>query len=459
MTTPTDEATTRAYAEQLDRDDPLASYRDQFVIPDDTVIYLDGNSLGRLPKATQARVKEVLDEDWGGHLIRSWEDRWMHLPGQIGDLIGTGLLGAGPGEVIVGDSTTVALYKAMSALLDAQPDRRAIVIERDNFPTDRYLVESLAGRRELEIRWIEEAGPDGLQIADVTSLLDDDVAFLVLSQVDYRSAAITDLAGITAAAHDAGVLTLWDLCHSVGSIPIDLHRDSVDVAVGCTYKYLNGGPGSPSFTYVRADLQPRLSQPIWGWWGRTDMFDMAQGYQAAGRRQELALRHAEHAVAVRGRAERADGRGRGDRRDPREVGAADGPGRLAVRRLARPAGSGPRQPARPDATGLARDRDAPECAECGNRPDSRGRSSGFSSSRRNPSGNGPVDDEIRRRSRRIGAAPRPPGPLSGRNHPCILQGRALDATKRHRAGFPSALVVTLVTAPNPSSTGSTHAAP
>ena len=280
MTTPTDEATTRAYAEQLDRDDPLASYRDQFVIPDDTVIYLDGNSLGRLPKATQARIKEVLDEDWGGHLIRSWEDRWMHLPGQIGDLIGTGLLGAGPGEVIVGDSTTVALYKAMSALLDAQPDRRAIVIERDNFPTDRYLVESLAGRRELEIRWIEEAGPDGLQTADVTSLLDDDVAFLVLSQVDYRSAAITDLAGITAAAHDAGVLTLWDLCHSVGSIPIDLHRDGVDVAVGCTYKYLNGGPGSPSFTYVRADLQPRLSQPIWGWWGRTDMFDMAQGYKA-----------------------------------------------------------------------------------------------------------------------------------------------------------------------------------
>jgi len=273
------EATARAYAEELDRDDPLATYREQFVIPDDDVIYLDGNSLGRLPKATQARVKEVLDEDWGGHLIRSWEDRWMHLPSRIGDLIGTGLLGADPGEVIVGDSTTISLYKAMSALLDAQPRRRAVVIERDNFPTDRYLVESLARGRDLEVRWIEESGPDGLRASEVTRLLDEEVAFVVLSQVDYRSSAITDVATITAAAHEVGALTLWDLCHSVGSIPIDLHRDQVDVAVGCTYKYLNGGPGSPSFTYVRADLQPRLSQPIWGWWGRTDMFDMAQGYQ------------------------------------------------------------------------------------------------------------------------------------------------------------------------------------
>jgi kynureninase len=273
------EATSRAYAEELDRDDPLATYREQFVIPDDDVIYLDGNSLGRLPKATQARVKEVLDEDWGGHLIRSWEDRWMHLPSRIGDLIGTGLLGADPGEVIVGDSTTISLYKAMSALLDAQPGRRAVVIERDNFPTDRYLVESLAGGRDLEVRWIEESGPNGLSASEVTRLLDDEVAFVVLSQVDYRSSAITDVATITAAAHEVGVLTLWDLCHSVGSIPIDLHRDQVDVAVGCTYKYLNGGPGSPSFPYVRADLQPRLSQPIWGWWGRTDLFDMAQGYQ------------------------------------------------------------------------------------------------------------------------------------------------------------------------------------
>ena len=279
MTSDAAPATTRAYAEQLDRDDPLAAYRGEFVTPDDDVVYLDGNSLGRLPKATQARVRQVLDDDWGGHLIRSWEDRWIDLPSRIGDLIGTGLLGADPGETVVGDSTTVSLYKAMSALLDAQPDRRAVVIERDNFPTDRYLVESLARGRDLEVRWIDEAGPDGIGLDQVKPLLDGEVAFVVLSQVDYRSAAITDVAAITEATHEIGAFALWDLCHSVGSIPIDLHRDQVDVAIGCTYKYLNGGPGSPSFTYVRADLQPRLSQPIWGWWGRAEKFEMAQGYQ------------------------------------------------------------------------------------------------------------------------------------------------------------------------------------
>ncbi len=272
--------TTREYAEGLDRDDPLAAYRDEFVIPDDDVIYLDGNSLGRLPKATQARVKQVLDDDWGGHLIRSWEDRWLHLPTRIGDLIGVNLLGADPGEVIVGDSTTVSLFKAMSAILDANPGRRAVVIDRDNFPTDRYLVESLAGRRQLEVRWVDEVGPDGLTLAHLERQLDGDVALVVLDHIDYRSAAITDMRAITAAAHEVGATVLWDLCHSVGSIPIDLHRDEVDVAVGCTYKYLNGGPGSPSFTYVRSDLQPRLSQPIWGWWGRAEMFEMAQGYRA-----------------------------------------------------------------------------------------------------------------------------------------------------------------------------------
>ncbi len=272
--------TMREYAEELDRADPLAAYRADFVIPDEDVIYLDGNSLGRLPKATQARVKQVLDDDWGGHLIRSWEDRWMQLPTQIGDLIGTGLLGADPGEVIVGDSTTVSLYKAMSAILDAHPDRRVVIIDRDNFPTDRYLVESLAGRRHLEVRWIDEAGPEGITLEHVRPSLDTDVALVVLNQIDYRSAALTDMGAITAAVHDVGGTALWDLCHSVGSIPIDLHRDDVDVAVGCTYKYVNGGPGSPAFTYVRKDLQPQLSQPIWGWWGRAEMFEMAQGYQA-----------------------------------------------------------------------------------------------------------------------------------------------------------------------------------
>jgi kynureninase len=268
----------RFHAETLDKADPLAPYREQFVIDDDRLIYLDGNSLGRLTRAGRERVVSVLEDDWGRHLIRSWEDRWVELPSRIGDLIGTRLLGADTGEVVIGDTTTVALFKAMSALLDAQQERRAVVIERDNFPTDRYLVESLASQRGLEIRWIDEVGSDGVQLGDVTPLLDDQVAFVALSHVDYRSAAWLDMASITAAAHAVGALTLWDLCHSVGSVPVDLHRDDADVAVGCTYKYLNGGPGSPAFTYVRRDLQPRLRQPIWGWWGRRDMFDMAQGY-------------------------------------------------------------------------------------------------------------------------------------------------------------------------------------
>jgi kynureninase len=269
----------RSHAEALDAEDPLARYREDFVIDDDRLIYLDGNSLGRLTRAGRERVIKALEDDWGRHLIRSWTERWTELPFRIGDLIGTQLLGADPGEVTVGDSTTVSLYKAMSALLDAQPDRRAVVIERGNFPTDRYLVEGIAAQRQLDIRWIDETGPDGVRPEHVTALLDDQVALIVLSHVDYRSAAWLDMAAITTAAHDAGALTLWDVCHAVGAVPIDVHRDDVDVAVGCTYKYLNGGPGSPAFTYVRADLQARLRQPIWGWWGRQDTFDMAQGYE------------------------------------------------------------------------------------------------------------------------------------------------------------------------------------
>jgi kynureninase len=203
----------------------------------------------------------------------------MELPARVGDLIGVGLLGAAPGEVVVSDNTTVSLYKAISAALDARPDRRAIVIDRDDFPTDRYVVESLARQRDLDIRWIDERGPDGATADDLRVVMDESVAVAVLSQVDYRSAALVDMAGLTALAHGSGALTVWDLCHSVGSVPIDLHAAGADLAVGCTYKYLNAGPGGPAFTYVNTARQAELSQPIWGWWGRADMFDMAQGYQ------------------------------------------------------------------------------------------------------------------------------------------------------------------------------------
>ncbi|MGI8433337.1 MAG: kynureninase [Nocardioidaceae bacterium] len=269
----------RDEAAALDVSDPLAGYRDRFVIDDDALVYLDGNSLGRLPKASRERVRQVLEDDWGRNLIKSWEERWLDLPVRIGDLIASSLLGADAGEVIVNDSTTVALYKSISAALDARPGRRTVVIEEDNFPTDRYVVEALAQHRGLEVRWIPEAGPDGVTADALADALSGDVAVTVLSHVDYRSAAIVDMAALTQLAHQAGALTVWDLCHSVGAVPIDLHADGVDIAVGCTYKYLNGGPGAPSFTFVRRDFQPTLHHPIWGWWSRREMFEMAAGYE------------------------------------------------------------------------------------------------------------------------------------------------------------------------------------
>ena len=272
--------TERAASETLDEDDVLAEYRTEFVIDDEALIYFDGNSLGRLPKTTVGRIQEVLGVEWGSRLIRSWRESWMEMPTRIGDLIGIGLLGAAPGETVISDNTTVSLYKAISAALDARPDRRTVVIERDNFPTDRYIVESLARQRGLDIRWIDEGGPDGLTVDGVRDVLDDTVAVLVISQIDYRSAAILDMAGFTTVAHNVGALTVWDLCHSVGAIPIDVHEANVDIAVGCTYKYLNSGPGAPAFTFVNHARQSELAQPIWGWWGRADMFDMAQGYLA-----------------------------------------------------------------------------------------------------------------------------------------------------------------------------------
>ncbi|MBA3233583.1 MAG: kynureninase [Propionibacteriales bacterium] len=269
----------RSYAEALDRADALAVFRERFVIDDDVLVYLDGNSLGRLPRAARDRVIEVLDDDWGKHLIRSWDNRWIDLPQRIGDLIGTELLGARPGEVIVGDTTTVALYKALAAALDARPGRVTVVIERDNFPTDRYVVESLAQQRDLTIRWLAAAGPEGVSVEALEDELDETVAVAVLSHVDYRSAALLDMGAMTAALHRHGALALWDLSHSAGAVPIDLSGDEVDLAVGCTYKYLNGGPGAPAYTYVRAERQAELTQPIWGWWSRVDMFDMEQGYE------------------------------------------------------------------------------------------------------------------------------------------------------------------------------------
>jgi kynureninase len=268
-------------AAALDRDDPLRDFRRRFVTAPDDPIYLDGNSLGRLPRDTPQRLQEVVQRGWGERLIRGWSEGWIELPQRLGDRIGSALLGTAPGQMAVADSTTVCLYKLVSAAVAARPGRREIVTDRDNFPTDRYVLESVAAQHDLVIRWVAADAAAGPEPGDVAAVIGPETALVALSHVAYRSAFVLDMAGISRAAHDAGALMLWDLCHSVGALPVRLDADGADLAVGCTYKYLNAGPGSPAFLYVRAEHQPYLRQPIWGWWGRRDRFEMAQGYEAA----------------------------------------------------------------------------------------------------------------------------------------------------------------------------------
>lgn len=276
MTTTAD-ATGLAQARALDVADPLARFRERFLFDDADLVYLDGNSLGRLPLDSRDRLHELVEREWGGDLIRGW-DRWIELPERVGDLIAAEIVGAGPGEVIVSDSTTVNLYKLASAALDARSTRRSVVIARDEFPTDRYVLEGLARSRGLTIRWLASDPVDGPQAADLGALLDDDVALVVLSLVNYRSAAIADLPAITSRARDSGALVLWDLSHAAGSIPIHLTDDGAELAVGCTYKYMDGGPGSPAFLFVRRELQGQLRNPIQGWFGQRDQFAMGPRY-------------------------------------------------------------------------------------------------------------------------------------------------------------------------------------
>ncbi len=267
----------------LDAADPLASFRDRFVIPDPEVIYLDGNSLGRPPKAALERLTRVAAEEWAGELIRGWT-HWLADPRRVGDLLGTALLGARPDEVAICDSTTIDFYRLASAALDARPGRRIIVTDRANFPTDRYVLEGLARDRNREIAWLDPDPVDGPTPGEVQAVLaahDGDVALVTLTHVNYRSAAIADLPAITRLAHDAGALVLWDLSHSAGSVPVELAANDVDLAVGCTYKYLNGGPGAPAYLYIRSDLQAALRNPIQGWFGQADQFEMGQGFRPA----------------------------------------------------------------------------------------------------------------------------------------------------------------------------------
>ncbi len=270
-------------AHDLDAADPLNGYLDRFVDPGDgnVLAYLDGNSLGRPLKITAARLEAFVNGQWAQRLIRGWTDEWMEWPHSIGDAIGAAALGAAPGQVVVADSTTVMLYKLARAAVAARPGRTEIVIDTHNFPTDRYVVESIAEERSLSIRWIDTDPEGGITADDVAAAVGPSTALALFSHVAYRSGHLADMAAITRVVHDAGALILWDLSHSVGSVPVHLDACDVDFAVGCTYKYLNGGPGAPAFGYVRTDLQEQVSQPIWGWLGRVDAFEMEHGYEAA----------------------------------------------------------------------------------------------------------------------------------------------------------------------------------
>jgi kynureninase len=254
----------RTHAAQLDRADPLARWRDEFVVADPTRVYLDGNSLGMTPRRTVEALRHVVEEQWAGDLIDSWwRHDWLGLPLRVGDELAP-VIGARTGEVAVHDSTTVGLFQLVNVALDLRPGRRVVAVSPDEFPTDRYVVEGIARLRDVEVR-DDPADPDR---ADV----------IVRSLVDYRTAELLDLAAETARARAAGATIVWDLSHAAGAVAVDLTDAAAELAVGCTYKFLNGGPGSPAFTYVSAAVQERVVQPIWGWFGQTDQFAMERPF-------------------------------------------------------------------------------------------------------------------------------------------------------------------------------------
>lgn len=262
----------REDCEELDRADPLARFRDRFELPDG-LIYLDGNSLGALPKASREAVQRVVAEDWGGGLIRSWNSAgWVDSAVRIGDKIGR-LLGAAAGEVVVSDNTSVNLYKALSAAVRAQGARGTILTDEGNFPTDLYVIDAIGEQLGRPVRRVARER--------LFEALDSSVAVFSATHVDYRSGHMLDLPMLTRRAHEAGAVVVWDLCHSAGAVPVNLGAAGVDLAVGCTYKFLNGGPGSPAYLYARKDLHPKLDNPVPGWFGHRDTFAFGPSYAPA----------------------------------------------------------------------------------------------------------------------------------------------------------------------------------
>ncbi len=273
----------REFAAQLDRQDPLASYREQFVIDDPDLIYLDGNSLGRLPKSVSARMQKAVEEEWGADLIRGWNKGWWESPARIGEKIAH-LLGAAEGQVVVGDHTSINLFKLATAALTLHPEKKRIVTDTFNFPSDLYILQGivrlLSNRHEI-IRigaQDDEITPD---LAALEDAINEETALVTLSHVTFKSGYLYDMARITELAHRKGALVLWDLSHSAGAVPIELDKCNVDFAIGCTYKYLNGGPGAPAFLYVNKSLQDKVTSPIWGWWGQSHPFEFGIDYQPA----------------------------------------------------------------------------------------------------------------------------------------------------------------------------------
>ena len=267
-----------SYARYQDQQDELAHFRRRFVVDDPDLIYLDGNSLGRLPKAARSLLQQTIDDGWGRRLIRSWNEGWFTLPEQIGGKIAR-LLGAQPDEITVADSTSVNLFKLALAALQIQTNRRKIITDDLNFPSDLYVLQGICQLLgDVHIQVI--SSPDGIHgpVAALGEAIDEDTALVVLSHTAFKSSYTYELTAVTQLAHQAGAITLWDLSHSAGSVPVHLNETNVDLAVGCTYKYLNGGPGAPAFMYVRRHWQEKLSNPIPGWMGQHNPFDFGRDY-------------------------------------------------------------------------------------------------------------------------------------------------------------------------------------
>ncbi|MFD1722616.1 kynureninase [Amnibacterium endophyticum] len=268
-----------ARAAALDEADPLRPLRDRFLLTDEVVAYLDGNSLGRPLQDTGERLERFARQRWGARLIRGWDEGWMAEPERLGDELGRVVLGAAPGQTVVGDSTSVLLYKAIRAALAARPGRDEVVLAAADFPTDRFLLQGIADETGARLVALDAPHDGGVEVDQVAEAVGERTAAVVLSHVAYRSAAVVDAAAVTAAAHAAGALTVWDLSHSVGALPLHLDDWRVDLAVGCSYKYLNGGPGAPAFLYARRDLLPALRQPVQGWMGAAEVFAMGERYE------------------------------------------------------------------------------------------------------------------------------------------------------------------------------------